>query len=97
MFRFFGSVLIAVAVLFFSTTASLAIPKCGPTDVVTEHFKVKYKEPIVWTGLADPKFGFQLFVSPKGTWTLVRFTARGTSCVLTAGKYADHTPDPPKI
>ena len=80
-------VLAPVAAMTFSTAPANAQTRCISHDGAVKQLAKKYKEKVVGRGLAKGnKSMMELFVSKKGTWTLVVTNTKGASCVVAAGE-----------
>lgn len=84
--------LCAIAAAFMIPTVSNAQSFCAPSEVVEEGLYSKYGESIVRRGLQDSNTIYEWWEnSESGTWTVVRRTADGISCVMTSGNHV-HKP-----
>ncbi|MGI9414387.1 MAG: hypothetical protein ACR2PM_12000 [Hyphomicrobiales bacterium] len=80
-------VLAPVAAMTFSTVPANAQKRCVAHDGAVKQLAKKYKEQVVGRGLAKGnKTMVELFVSKKGSWTLVATNTKGASCVVAAGE-----------
>jgi hypothetical protein len=78
---------------FIGTTA-LAAPvaiaeqqnTCGPRSQIVDQLGSEFKERQQAVGYVNDKAVLELFVSSKGTWTLIATGTDGSSCLLSAGK-----------
>ena len=68
-----------------SATQANAQILCGPHDQVAESLNGKFKESRAGLGLAGDGNVVELFVSQKGSWTMVVTRPNGTSCLVAAG------------
>jgi hypothetical protein len=74
----------AAASSLFSVPAA-AQGKCGPrADIVTELSRLFQEAPNA-VGQVNGNAVIEVFVSDKGTWTIIATSADGKSCVLSAG------------
>jgi predicted methyltransferase len=85
--KFQISVLTAAACLALAIPAASAQVPCGSRDVIVTTLGEKYKESRQSLGLVgqDGKSVIELFVSEKGTWTMLMTSAKGATCVVAAG------------
>ena len=80
-------VLVPLAAMTLSTAPANAKSRCITHDGAVKQLAKKYKESVVGRGLAKGnKSMMELFVSKKGTWTLVVTNTKGASCVVAAGE-----------
>jgi hypothetical protein len=88
----------ALAIGTFSLTALPALAQaqgreqCGPRDQVVKVLNAKYQENQRALGLINEKAMMELYISPRGTWTMVVTNDAGISCVLAAGEAWDELP-----
>ncbi len=64
-----------------------AQPACLPHDEATKRLKSIHNESLIGKGLSRTGLGVELFVSPKGTWSMVTTDTRGLSCVRASGTF----------
>ncbi len=87
------------AVLFAVTlTASISIStdassqtlpmnlQCGNRDQMVKTLGNRFKEDPFAMGLASNVNLFEVFISKKGTWTILSTRADGRTCIIAAGK-----------
>ena len=74
------------ALLAGAITTASAAPQCGPRAKLVEALGQKYQENRQALGLAGPTALIELYVSEKGTWTLLKTSTSGLACVLAAGE-----------
>jgi len=85
--------LMAVAVLFTFTTQSHAqFAMCGERAAIIDQLKTKYQESRQAVGLISNNGAAELYVSEKGTWTMLVTLASGKSCIIAAGHSWDSAP-----
>lgn len=88
--------LIALAAGFFVLTAPAVshaqFAMCGERAQIVEQLKVKYKEAPQAVGIVSDNGVAELFVSEKGTWTMLMTLASGKSCIIAAGHSWDAVP-----
>lgn len=88
--------LIALAAGFFILTmpgvshAQLAM--CGQRTQIVEQLKTRYKEAPQAVGVVSDSGVAELFVSEKGTWTMLMTLTNGKSCIIAAGHSWDAVP-----
>jgi hypothetical protein len=84
---------LAILSLAAFSIGAQAAPQCGPHARMTEVLAAKFKESRTAIGLvAGYQSVLEVFVSKKGTWTLVMTNARGISCVIGAGDSWENAP-----
>ena len=93
---FFKAGLASVAVAAF-TTMNAGAPKaqfamCGERAQIIEQLKNKYQETRQATGLIATNGAAELYISQKGTWTMLVTVASGKSCIIAAGHSWDSAP-----
>ncbi len=83
----------AFAILgFVGATLSLTGPvsaqqACVTREAATKQLEKQFNEKVVGRGLANAgKAMFELFVSEKGSWTVVVSEPNGRSCILASGE-----------
>ena len=78
--------IIALLVLVFSSSSSIATTLCATHDVIISHLEKRYKESPIAVGVADNGHLVEIFASEKGaSWTLILTSPNGTSCLFAAG------------
>ena len=88
---------IAVGLLTMASAApgagQLAVTQlpCGTRDEMIGILTKTYGEHEVAHGLANTGALAQVFVGPKGTWTIVATSPNGTSCLIGAGEDWERT------
>ena len=85
---------LACALLFGTLSASVvqAQSQCGPHDAIIKVLNAKFQENQRAIGLINEKAMMEVYISPKGTWTMVVTNEAGMSCVLAAGEAWDEMP-----
>ena len=68
---------------------------CGPRKDILAHLSKRFTETRRAIGLASERVMMELFVSKKGSWTILMSTAKGTSCIVAAGRAWQQTLVPP--
>ena len=87
------TVFMAVAVLLTLTTPTHAqFAMCGERAAIIDQLKTKYQEARQAVGLISNNGAAELYVSEKGTWTMLVTTASGKSCIIAAGHSWDMAP-----
>ena len=81
-----GFILIAPAV------ARAQFAMCGERAQIIEQLKVKYNETRQAVGLISNNGAAELYVSEKGTWTMLVTLESGKSCIIAAGHSWDAAP-----
>jgi hypothetical protein len=66
--------------------------QCGPHDQVVKVLSAKYQESQRAMGLINEKAMMEVYISSRGTWTMVVTNEAGISCVLAAGEAWDELP-----
>lgn len=62
---------IAMSLIITINTAQAAQLVCGQREELIEVLETKYHEISVATGIQSTRVLFEVFVSPKGTWTVL--------------------------
>ena len=79
--------LMASAVLFTLNTPTHAqLAMCGERAVIIDQLKTKYQETRQAVGLIANNGAAELYVSEKGTWTMLVTLGSGKSCIIAAGQ-----------
>ena len=81
----FAAVLAAVPLTGLAGEASAATV-CGNHDVITKALTSKYEEARRVMGVVNSKAVMEIFLSPKGTWTMVVTNTSGMACVAATGE-----------
>lgn len=78
----------AVAFLTAPGFAQDAAPpeSCAPRDEIVGKLKADFKENQEAVGQVNDQAVIELYVSGRGTWTLIASGTDGTSCIVSAGK-----------
>ena len=85
--------LMAGAVLFTLTTPTHAqFAMCGERAAIIDQLKAKYQESRRAVGLISNNGAAELYVSEKGTWTMLVTLGTGKSCIIAAGHDWDALP-----
>lgn len=84
-----------IGTLFASLTASAeAQSRCGPHGEIIKVLAGKYQENRRALGLINEKAVMEVYISPKGTWTMLVTDQRGLTCVVAAGDSWEEAPIP---
>ncbi len=79
--------LIAASVLFLSASSANAEQFCAPRDTAVLQLEKQFGEMVSGRGLAaNGKRMIELFVSEKGSWTVLISDPNGRSCVMSSGE-----------
>jgi hypothetical protein len=89
----FGLILAAA----LPATSAQAQMACMKRDVLVKTLGDKYKEAPAGYGLVGGRSMVEVYVSEKGTFTLVSTYANGVSCILAAGDNWEMSPPPKKL
>ena len=84
-----SAVLFAVtltASISISTDASSQTLQCGDRNQMVKTLGNRFKEDRFAMGLASNVNLFEVFISEKGTWTILSTRADGRTCIIAAGK-----------
>ena len=77
-----------------SASTATAESRCGPHGEIIKVLAGKYQEQRRALGLINEKAVMEVYISPKGTWTMLVTDHAGVSCVLAAGESWDEVPVP---
>jgi hypothetical protein len=89
------SAMAAVAVLWSATVApAMPIPTCATRETLVAALAQDFQERTDWAGLSNTGTLVELYLSKRGTWTLIVSTANGLSCIVAAGDYWERTTRP---
>lgn len=59
---------------------------CFPRSVVVDGLRQRYDEQVIMRGFTESGlYMIEVFVSPSGTFTVMRTSTRGVSCVIGSG------------
>lgn len=81
-----------LAVGMLTISGVYAQSQCAPRTEVVKVLAAKYQESQRALGLINEKAMMEIYVSPKGTWTMVVTNEQGVSCVLADGEAWDEKP-----
>lgn len=68
--------------------------RCAPHDEIIKVLSGKYQEFPRALGLISEQAMMEVFISPKGTWTMLVTDQAGISCVMAVGEAWDEMPLP---
>jgi hypothetical protein len=88
---------IVAAALCTSTNAFAVEVQCADHDLMLDLLEQKYSEDPVAMGTVNEDRFMQLFVSPKGTWTILMTQTDGKACILAAGQNWEALPEVAEI
>ena len=74
---------------FSQQVAPRMVPRmvqCGDRDQIVKLLDQRFKEVKFAMGLASNVNLFEVFLSKKGTWTILSTRANGKTCIVAAGK-----------
>ncbi|HEY5796600.1 MAG TPA: hypothetical protein VIU82_16435 [Bosea sp. (in: a-proteobacteria)] len=69
-------------------------PPCANRTQVIAQLNMVFGERLIGSGLADGGFVFELFASPRGSWTVFATTPQGLSCFVASGQAWEPLPAP---
>ena len=72
--------------------AAQAQGRCALHDAIVKVLAGKYQENRHALGLIDEKAVMEVFISPKGTWTMLVTDQRGLTCIIAAGDAWEQAP-----
>ncbi len=84
--RFSNLCVIAGAVVALNSGALANQLACTSHDDLAKVLGTKYKETLVNYGIGAKKNLVEIFVSPKGTFTILQTYPNGVSCIIAAGE-----------
>lgn len=76
----------AVVSLCSFTGPAAAAMQCGRHDAVAQALASKYQETRRIMGVVNARMVMEIFMSPKGTWTVLITNTSGTACITAAGE-----------
>jgi hypothetical protein len=59
---------------------------CAPHEDFSNHLQTKYQEKVGGIGVANDGSLFEIFISEKGTWSLLITNGKKISCIVAAGE-----------
>ncbi|MGE3873902.1 MAG: hypothetical protein AB7F74_13180 [Parvibaculaceae bacterium] len=88
---------LACALVIGTLTINATLPaqaqeQCGPRDQVVKLLNAKYQENQRAVGLINEKAVMEVYISSRGTWTMLITNEAGLACVLAAGEAWDEMP-----
>jgi hypothetical protein len=66
--------------------AAEAAQKCGKHEDIVKVLASKYQESRRAMGLVSAQSVMEIYMSPKGTWTMLVSNTKGESCIVAAGE-----------
>lgn len=84
-FRWISMFLVAGAIALASVPAQAQLV-CGVRDDMAAWLAETFREQRVGYGLAGTTLVVEVFVSPRGTWTMLMTDVNGRSCIVAAGE-----------
>jgi hypothetical protein len=78
--------------LIAPSTSYAQFAMCGERMAIIDQLKTKYKESRQAVGLIADNGAAELYVSEKGTWTMLMTLPNGKSCIIAAGHSWDSLP-----
>jgi hypothetical protein len=84
MKRFLTAMALCAAAL--PMTQAMAAEQCAARADMIKALGDKFHEAPAAVGMVNPKVVLEIFVSDKGTWTILATDTTGKSCVLSAGE-----------
>jgi len=85
------ALMIGTLVTAFASAAQ-AQGRCAPHATIVKVLAGKYQENRQALGLIGDKAVMEVFISPKGTWTMLVTDQRGLSCIIAAGDAWEQMP-----
>ena len=85
IFNHFTGALCMAASLAYPAAPALA-DACAPHDEFSKHLQTNYQEKVGGIGVASDGSLFEIFVSDKGTWSLLITNGKKISCIAAAGE-----------
>jgi hypothetical protein len=76
--------LLAIMLVLVATTSANA-GTCGPRDKIVKSLRAGYGEKPKYVAIIDRNI-LEVFVSPKGTWSILQTTGKGYTCVMGVGE-----------
>jgi hypothetical protein len=75
------------------SSAALSAPQCGPHKKIVEMLSKRFSEVPKAIGIVGEKRIMEVFLSKKGTWTILVTNSEGLTCILAAGDDWEDVPD----
>jgi hypothetical protein len=85
--------LVSVVSALVLGSAAFAAPQCGPHKQVIEMLSKRFSEVPKAVGIVGEKRIMEVFLSKKGTWTILVTNSEGLTCILAAGDDWEDVPD----
>ncbi|TMJ35662.1 MAG: hypothetical protein E6G89_18195 [Alphaproteobacteria bacterium] len=79
-------------ILITPAVARAQFAMCGDRAQIIDQLKTKYNETRQAVGLISNNGAAELYVSEKGTWTMLITLENGKSCIIAAGHSWDSAP-----
>ena len=76
---------VTMAIATFVMTSAAAAGLCGPHEALTSLLVEQYLERQRGAGMTNDGKLLEIFVSEKGTWTVVVSLSMGSSCIVAEG------------
>lgn len=86
-------VFLVTLILCFSFSPKAYAAACAPRDAIIKHLKSSYSEKLHSRGLVSEQLLMELYVSKKGSWTILFTSPKGTSCIIASGNTWDKNQD----
>ena len=75
----------AVLTLAFASSDVMGQVACGKREAMLKHLGKMYQELPRLSAISRDNNLLEIIVSPKGTWTVLRTSPRGQTCIIDAG------------
>jgi hypothetical protein len=85
--------LVSVVSAVVLCSAAFAAPQCGPHKQVVEMLSKRFSEVPKAVGIVGEKRIMEVYLSKKGTWTILVTNSEGLTCILAAGDDWEDVPD----
>ena len=92
MFRTFAFIGFSATLLTVGQAQAAGAARCGAHQEVVVALAKSYKEAPKAVGLVNHERVVEIFVSAKGSWTILVTEAGGQACVLAAGQNFEEVP-----
>lgn len=76
----------AVAGAFMVSSAATSDPVCGDRDEIVKTLQSHFNEQPQAIGVVDQNAVIEVFVSDRGTWTILATGTDGNSCLVSSGE-----------
>lgn len=86
---------ILFVLIFLLSFPAQAQSVCGDRDKIISSLETLYQEKPSAIGMSGGGGVVELFVSEKGSWTLLLTQPTGVSCLVAAGEHWEQLPDTP--